>query len=168
MSTRPNPHWPRWLKSSIVEHFQTNVATPLTLPFLAEGINERDTIFMESEDRAEIRIYGPTTKEISNNCWKLQIEINILITSSMGGSAKNAYQLEILSGRFLEFANTAISIFKFGSGIDDDNSLLGCLSPSTRKNDSVKFIDFGQINSTDKLRQAQIDGRYEMILNTQT
>lgn len=166
MSSRPNPNWPRWIKSSIIEHFQVNVADVLGLPFLAEGVHVRDTAFMESEDRAEIRIWGPTTQENSANCWKLEVEINIHITSTIGGNTKDVYTLERNAGKFLEYANTSINIYRFGTGGDDDDTLLGCLSPRTRKNDSVKYIPFGQINPTDTLLQAQVDGKYEMELNT--
>ena len=166
MATRPNPNWTRWFFASITEHFSSNVMTPNSIPFITEGIHERDDDFMSEEDRAEIRINGPFSQELSSNYWRLWIDINILVTSYFGGAIKDAYTLERNVGFIHEFADTSIPIRKYGSGVDDDGSLLGCLRPRSAKNDSVRIIHFGQLNTVDRLKQAQVDGRYFMYLCT--
>lgn len=163
----PNPHWSRWITASIADYFKTNVATPLTLPFLVEGVDDRDEAFEQAPDRAELRINGPFTQEQSKGCWRIQVDVNILVTSNMDGAVKNRYTLEINAGKFHEFADTCIPIFRFGDptqSAENDDSRLGKLSPRSGKNDSVRIINFGQINKTDRIRQAQVDARYTMDL----
>jgi hypothetical protein len=165
----PNPHWTRWIISSVADHFKTNVATPLTLPFLVEGLDDRNPAFEQAPDRAELRINGPFTQELSKNYWRLWVDVNILVTSNYDGAVKNRYTLEINTGKFHEFADTCISVFRHGDIAqtpENDGTLLGRLLPRTGKNDSVRSIHFGQLNKVDKLKQSQVDARYVMYLCT--
>lgn len=166
MATRPDPDWTRWIFASITEHFSSNVMGPNSIPFITEGIHERDDKFMSENDRAEIRINGPFATELSSNCWRIWVDINVLVTSYFGGEQKDAYTLERNVGLIHEFADTSIPIKKFGSGVGDDGSLLGCLRPRSGKNDSIRVIHFGQLSKTDRLKQSQIDGRYVLYLFT--
>lgn len=166
MATQPNPNWTRWLFASITEHFDANVMTPNSIPYITEGIHERDTEFMEKPDRAEIRINGPFARELSANYWRIWVDINILVTSYFGSQAKDAFTLERNLGLIHEAADTAIPIRRYGSGVDDDGTLLGCLRPRSERNDSIRVIHFGQLNNTDRLKQGQVDGRYVMYLCT--
>ncbi len=162
----PNPHWNRWLISSIANYFEVNVTTPLVLPFLVEGIDDRTESFEQAPDRAELRTNGPFTKELSKGYWRIWVDINILITSNMGGT-KNRLSLEINSGKFHEFADTCIPIFRHGDPAqtaENDGTRLGFLTPRSGKNDSIRTINFGQVNKTDRIRQSQVDGRYIMQL----
>lgn len=167
MST-PNPHWSRWIISSLADYFKINVATPFSIPFLVEGIDDRDESFEQAPDRAELRINGPATQELSKDYWRIDVDVNILITANMDGAIKNRYTLEINSGKFHEFADTCIPIFRYGDpaqSAENDDSRLGQLKPRTGKNDSVRIINFGQIDKTDRIRQAQVDARYIMYLS---
>lgn len=166
MATRPDPNWTRWIFASITEHFSSNVMVTNSIPFITEGIHERDDKFMIEPDRAEIRINGPFVTELSSNCWRIWVDINILVTSNFGGEQKDAYTLERNVGFIHEFADTSIPIKKFGSDMGDDGSLLGCLRPRTGKNDSIRVIHFGQISKIDRIKQSQIDGRYVLYLST--
>ena len=166
MATRPSNDWTRWIFASVTKHFDDNVMTPNSIPFITEGIGERDTPFMETEDRAEIRINGPFARELSANYWRVWVDINVLVTSYFGNPSKDAYTLERNLGLIHEFTDTAIPIYRYGDGIDDDGTLLGCLRPRSEKNDSIRVIHFGQISSTDRLKQGQVDGRYVMYLRT--
>lgn len=166
MST-PNPHWSRWIVMSIADYFQTNVAIPLSLPYLVEGLDDRDDSFEEASDRSEVRINGPFTQEQSRECWRIWVDVNILVTSNMGGATKDRYTLEINTGKFHEYADTCIPIFRHGTlaqSAENDGTQLGYLSPRSGKNDSVRTINFGQINPTDRIRQSQVDVRYVMYL----
>ncbi len=163
----PNPHWNRWIISSVADHFITNVATPLSLAFLVEGLDDRASEFMEAPDRAELRYNGPFTQELSHNYWRIAFDVNILVTSMMDGAEKNRFALEINQGKFHEFADTCIPIFRHGKvaqTAENDGTLLGSLSPRRGKQDSVRSIPFGQINKVDRLKQGQVDARYLMYL----
>jgi hypothetical protein len=163
MST-PDPNWNRWILQSIIDHYKTNVVDPNTITFLVDGIDLRDNTFMTAPERVELRINGPDTKELSKSCWRLWVNINIFFTVSMGQEATNRYSLETLVGLFLEFTDTNIPIFRFGTGPGDDSSLVGCLEPRREISNSVRSVYFGQISAEETLKQAQIDGRYEMIV----
>jgi hypothetical protein len=167
--SKPNPHWQRWIVSSIAEYFKTNVATPLNLAYLVEGIHDRDDSFEHASDRAEVRINGPFTKELAKNCWRIWVDINILVTSNLDGAKKNRYTLDINVGKFHQWMDTCIPIKKFGAlsqTPENDGSLLGVLYPRSDKNDSIRAIHFGQVNKEDRLKQSVVDGRYVMYLNT--
>lgn len=169
MST-PNPHWNRWLISSVVDHFITKVATPLSLPLLVEGLDDRDSAFEQSPDRAELRYSGPFTQELSKRYWRIWFDVNILVTSNMDGAEKNRYTLDINTGKFHEFADTCIPIFRHGDiaqSVENDGTQLGILSPRSGKNDSVRSISFGQVNKVDRIKQTQVDARYFMNLCTE-
>lgn len=163
----PNPNWNRWITASIASYFKDNVATPLGLPYLVDGLDDRQESFEQAPDRAEVRINGPFTQEQSKGCWRLWVDVNILVTSNMGGTAKDRYTLETNTGKFHEFADTCIPIIRKGTLAQDpenDGTQLGYLSPKSGKNDSVRTINFGQINKTDRIRQMQVDARYVMYL----
>lgn len=168
MATRPDPNWTRWFFASITEHFSSNVFVPNTIPFITEGIHERDSDFMSQPDRAEIRINGPHPKELSANYWRFWVDINILVTSYMGDQSKDPYSLERNAGLVHEYADTGITIRKYGptTPTPDDGTILGCLRPRTDISDGVRIIHFGQVSKTDRLKQSQIDGRYVMYLCT--
>lgn len=164
----PNERWPRWITSSIAKYLNTNVVTPLTLPFLVEGVDDRTQEFEEATDRAECRINGPWTSERSKGYWRVWVDINIMLTCNMDGNLKSAYRLEEIAGKFLNAMDTVIATYRLGDPAADpqnDGSLLGCLRPRSGKNDSVRVIHFGQVNKTDRVRQAVVDGRYVMYLN---
>ena len=166
MATQPNPNWTRWIFSSITEHFSSNVMVPNSIPYLTEGIDVRDDEFMSQSDRAEIRINGPFASEISDNYWRIWVDINLLVTSYFGEKTKDIYLTERIAGLIHEFADTKIPVYRYGTGVQDDGTLLGCLVPRSDKSDSVRVIHFGQVNKVDKIKQSQVDGRYVMYLCT--
>jgi hypothetical protein len=79
-------------------------------------------------------------------------------------SQEDAYGMMRWGGEFESAMNERIPVYKLGSGVEDDDSLLGCLTMRKGQSESVKLFHFGQINSTDRIRQSVIDGRYEMYL----
>jgi hypothetical protein len=131
-----------------------------------EGIDDRDDTFMESEDRVEIRVNGPFTKELSAGYHRLYVDVNVLVNSMMGGATKSAYTLDEILGVFHNAMDGAIAIYRFGTGPEDDaDSLLGCITPRPGKNDFIRVLHFGQLNTTDRLKQGMVDARYVMYLN---
>lgn len=166
MATQPDHNWTRWIFASLGKYFEDNVFTPNNIPYVLEGIHERDQDFMNAEDRAELRINGPFARELSANYWRIWVDINFMVTSDYGAVNKDVYRLERNLGLIHEFADTYIPIFRFGTGVDDTGTLLGCLRPRSDKNDSIRVIHFGQVNETDRVKQGQVDGRYVMYLCT--
>ena len=158
-----DPNWPRWVQASVADHFKT-VCNARGYPSLVEGIDERETDFIESSDRIEIRVNGPFTEEKSKGYWHFEVFVNLLISSHMGGSLPNAYLGTEMAGYMAQAASDPIPVFKYGNGVDDDQSQIGCLAIGRGKSDSVKVIHFGEINKEDRLRQFAVDVNYEMTL----
>lgn len=167
--SKPNPRWNRWITSSIAKYLKTDVVDIFSppLPFLVEGIDDREDAFETAPDRAECRVNGPFTQEQSARYWRLWVDINVLLTSTMGEALKNKFTLEQNAGLFHEAMDTCIPIYRTGSPLADpenDGTLVGHLRPRKGRNDSVRTIHFGQINKVDRLRQAVVDGRYVMYV----
>jgi hypothetical protein len=79
-------------------------------------------------------------------------------------SREDAYGIMRWGGEFESAMNERIPVYKLGPDVGDDDSLLGCLTMRKGQSESVKLFHFGQITSTDRVRQAVVDGRYEMYL----
>lgn len=159
-----NSNWARWIHASLGKYLK-NVATTISIPSLLEGIDDRDKTFMESPDRIEIRVNGPFTHEQSAGYFRLYVDVNVLVNSMMGGEAKAAYKLDDILGVYHNAMDGAIAIYRLGTGPDDDQSLLGCLTPRPGKNESIRVIHFGQLDRTDRIKQGMVDARYVMYLN---
>lgn len=155
-----NPNWARWVTSSIAVFFADVIDDGTQIPFIVEGVDERSTSFMEAPAKAEIRINGPFTKQYSGNITRMYVDINVLVTVHMGGEATNSYTLEEHLGMFHEAMDGNIPIFRFGSGVEDDDTLLECLSPRPQKDDSIRVLHFGQLEQSVHLRQGMVDARY--------
>lgn len=161
-----NPNWPRWIFASLAVHFK-GVADGLPLNMITEGIDERESETMQG-DRCELRINGPFIREASKNYWRVWINVNVLLTDYMEGQGENTYKLMDWGGAFLEGMNLPIPIYKYGPDVGgiDDQSLLGCLTMLRGSSgESIRLIHFGQIGQVERVRQAAVDGKFEMYLN---
>lgn len=154
----------RWIESSIAVYFSA-VATALSLTLFVEGIDERSEDTMNQE-HAELRVNGPYIKELSKDYWQIHVDINILLVDYMKMSNENAYDINNWGGKFLVAMTTPIPIYRFGDGVDDDDSLIGCLKPRIDFSEPVRLVHFGQVNRVNRIRQAGVDGRFEMFLIT--
>lgn len=154
-------NWPRWVQASVGDHFKL-VATAQSFPALIEGIDERTTEFMESPNWVEIRVNGPFIKELSKDYWYFEVGANILVFSHMGGSQPNAYFGTEMAGYMAQAASQPISVYKYGTGVDDDQSLIGCLTLKKGNQESVKVYHFGEVNTESRLREYGVDVNLEM------
>ena len=161
----PNPHWPRWIFASVADYFK-QTAAGINLPILIEGIDEREAEKIRANDHVEFRLNGPAVTELSRGYFRLDVDVNLLLTSMMGGQTRNAYDIVQQTGIFLQAAAGPIPVLKWGEGPEDDETLLGCLTLRTGKRDAVRVIHFGQISRDDRLRQSAVDARYQLFLST--
>ncbi len=162
MATTLNENLARWVFASIAVYFET-VATGLSLPLLVEGIDERSPDTMRV-NHAELRINGPFVREISEGYWRTLTDINIMLTDRMEMTREDAYELMRWGGKFEQAMCERIPVYKHGSDPVDDGTLVGCLTGRKGKVEAVKLVHFGQIGREDRIRQAMVDGRYEMYL----
>lgn len=159
-----NPNWPRWIFASVSKHF-ADAASVAGVPLFIEG-QHRDTL--ELKDFFEMRMDGPTLREVSKGCWVLRIEINILVQSAMDDS--NYHRIHQDVGIVSAAFEKSIGVYKKGRNDPDpdDQSFLGCLkliqNASTR--DFLEINHFGQIDTKTKLIQATVEGHYNMLLQT--
>jgi len=160
-----SPHLARWIFASVADYLK-EVATDASLPIIVEGLDDRDEAFNTATDRAEIRINGPFTQELSHGFYEVSVDVNVLFSSRLDGK-KNGYSLHKFLGLFHEAMDDLIPIFKFGQDeeIDDPDVQIGCLSPRAGKNDAVRVFHFGQIDKTDRLKQSAVDARYKMEIS---
>ncbi len=157
-----NPNWARWIFASIAKNLNT-VADDNGIEAIVEGVDDETDGFTQETDRVEIRINGPFTKEMSGE-YRVQMDINVLLTSRFDGKQKNRHLLLTNAGLFHEAMDQPLKVYKYGSAVGDDDSYLGCLTPRSGKNDTIRVIHFGKVDPTDKIRQSAIDARYEMFL----
>lgn len=164
-----DPNWARYVFASVAD-FLVATAKGNSLPVIVEGLDERTSGYMESTDRAEIRINGPFSQELSAGCFRLWVDVNVLLTSRMDG-AKNGYSLQRYAGIFQAAMDHSIPVWNYGDqpgDFDPNDSAtqihLGCLSPRTGTSESVKVLHFGQVEKTDRVKQSIVDARYVMYL----
>ena len=160
-----NPNWARWVFASVATYL-TEVAKEQHLPALVEGLDDRTKEFMEATDRCEVRITGPFTKEMSHDYYHIEVIVNVLFLSRYE-EQKNRYAVLQKIGIFHEAMDGPIAVYKYGNEPgDDEQELVGCLSPVQGRNVAIRVLHFGQVNLTDRLKQSMIDAHYQMELST--
>jgi hypothetical protein len=159
-----NPNWARWIHSSVATALK-QVAIDDNLAVLVEGIDTRTAAFMEAADRVEIRVNGPFTRPLPGGVHDTSVDVNVLVTSHMGGTVRMAYTHDEILGLYHEAMDGHIAIYRYGTGPDDDQSLLGCLTPRPGKNSFIRVLRFGQLDTTVLAQQGMVDARYIMQLS---
>ncbi len=154
-----NQNWSRWSFASISKHFDDNRQG---LKLFIE-VTHRDT--RKDEEYLEFRMDGPTLREVSKGCWKLRIEVNILVTATI--DENDFHRIHRNAGIAQAAFAQGISVFKYGDGVDDDDSFLGCykLLQNSSTRDFIELNHFGQIDANVPLMQATVEGHYLMTLN---
>lgn len=147
-------HWPRWAYASFSKHFADHF-TANNLHLFVEG-DDRDTALREKF--CEFRMDGPRIRPVGRRRWEIFVPVNILVQTSMNDT--NVYQHQTNIGIAQSGFARTISIYKYGNGVDDDQSLLVCLSLMGDKNNPLKTNNFGQVDTTVRLQQATVEGHY--------
>lgn len=156
-------NWARWIFSSLAVYLK-EVATDHEIVALIEGVDDRTDAIMQAENRVEIAITGPFTRELSRGYYELKVGVRVLIQSRMGKPPANRYEPQRIAGIYHEAMDAAIAIYRYGDNPEDDQGLLGCLSALNDKNNPIKVFHFGQMTPTDRLRQSMVDCWYVMEL----
>jgi hypothetical protein len=165
-----NKNWARWIFHSVASQLK-EVATDANLPVLIEHFDERTASFERATDKAEIRITGPFDQELSKGYHRIYVDVNVLLTSRYDGASKNAATILKNAGLFHEAMSEPIPVYNFGGEpgdyVEADSSsqvFLGCLTPRPGRNDSVRVMNFGQLDNVDKIKQTEVDARFVMEL----
>lgn len=143
-------HWTRWIYASAAKHFAA-VAEDNGLYFYLAG--KGDEVCAEF---LELVLTGPDTNQRNNGYFHLSVDIGITYSVYIDG-----YKAQEISGA-IEEAMTDICVYKYGSGADDDQSLLGTLQIRS----PVEANCFGQIKSNIRLIQGFVSATLQMTIKT--
>jgi len=153
-----NINWPRWIFASISKHFQ-NIADANDLYMHIEGV-ERST--NKQNKWIELRVDGPNIIELSKNYFRLDIEINILLSIDL--DHEDFHKSQKFAG-ILANAMTDICIYRYGDGVDDDDSFLGILTLKQDAGDVIRINNLGETMVDVQIVHGTIEGSYEMFLS---
>ena len=150
----------RWIFQSLASHFNS-VADGISLLYFVNGIDERSNDTMQ-ENHVELRVSGPELKEISKGYYSIKVIVNLLFTKNMDEVSADAFDLIQWTGVFATVMLQPIPIYKKGSGVEDDDTLIGCLQVHKGRNDAVRVFHFGQLDKDTRIRQSEMDALYGM------
>jgi len=154
-----NQDWLRWTVASIAKHFD---GLKGDYPLYIEG-DERDTDHLKTF--GELRIDGPFIRNPCKDLYYLDIEVNVLVQAHLDPT--DLYAGVKAAGSFAAAFVHIIRTYKYGDGVNDDDTLLGCYRlMGSRNNDSIDIGQFGIIHQDTRLTQYTIEGHYRMELNT--
>lgn len=154
-----DPNWPRWIFASMSKHF-SDAAVAANVPFYVEG-DDRN-IQAEASSYFEFRMNGPSLNEISKDWWLANIEINILVCAKRTDA--DFHKIHTLVGILTSAFTSSIKIFKYGTGIGDDQSVLDCLTLFAEESDDVRVQQLGQLDPNLLEAQASVEGDYRGFL----
>ena len=154
-----NVNMPRWIFSSMSEHFRT-VASGLSLPYFVEGVDEEQALDFQ-RDSSLFRMDGPITQQGSAGYEWYKVEFQILLTDLVATTNDNAYDIYVWAGAFQgSMLNDSLPVYRYGTGAEDDQSLIGCLEPDTSVKNNVRVASYGMIDRDWRIRQASVNGKF--------
>lgn len=148
-----NPNWSRWIFASLTNHFD---GLRQSFPFYIEGQNREDTI----SSFAEFRSNGPYFNEVSKNYWNVSLLAAIII--QIVSNDIDIHRLERTIGIFASAFSPYIDLFKYGDGVDDDQSKFGCLYIDS----PIRIDKFGQTRVAVPVVQASLEAEYKTSFTT--
>lgn len=126
-------------------------------------------MFVEGHDRLsnpidnlEFRLNGPNIQEVSKGCYIVDVEINILVTSIK--DEMDAHKIHRNTGIAVAAFTNLINVYKYGTGDEDDQSLLGCLILQTGRQEAIIVTQFGQVQDTNNILVSTVEAHYRMEL----
>lgn len=156
-----NVNLPRWIFSSMAEHFRT-VASGISLPYFVEGVDEEEALDFQ-RDSSLFRMDGPFAFQASGATldeW-YKVEIQILLTDLVALTNDNAYDIYAWAGVFQgSMLNDALPIYRYGSGGEDDQSLIGCLEPDTSVKNNIRVASYGMVDKDWRVKQVSVNGKF--------
>lgn len=149
-----NENWIRWIKASIARHFK-----PCNTNFFVEGF-QRNTDKLP--EWVELRLDGPSCRQLSKNTWQFDVTINLLIVVNGG---QNAYRMEEIQGEVSKPFTDCLEIFRLGEKEPDDQTQLGCMILQTAGRDKIDVTNYGKLKPDISQSQSSIEGHYIMLLD---
>ena len=154
-----NVNLPRWIFASMSDHFQT-VADGISLRFFIEGLDEAEALDFQV-DSGLFRMDGPIAYQGSSGLEWYKVEMQILLTDIVATTNDNAYDIYTWAGVFQgSMLNDSLPIYRYGSGAEDDDSLIGCLEPDTSVRNNVRVASYGMVDKDYRVKQASVNGTF--------
>jgi len=154
-----NVNLPRWIFSSMCDHFQ-DVADTIPLRFFIEGVDEAEALDFQS-DSGLFRMDGPIAFQGSASDEWYKVEMQVLLTDIVATTNDNAYDIYAWAGVFQgSMLNDSLPVYRFGSGGEDDDSLLGCLEPDTSVKNNVRIASYGMVDKDWRVKQVSVNGKF--------
>ncbi len=154
-----NENWPRWIFSSVTQHFDANLGD---YDIFYEG--QKRNAEQYTSDLIEVRMDGPLFMQLSPTEYHAKIEINLLVQSAIDDH--DFHKIHKMVGVGAAGFAVGISVFKYGDSAVDDESLIGCLDLiQDRQNREYLVVShFGQLDPDKQVMQATVEGHYEIQL----
>jgi len=153
-----NVNLPRWMFSSMVEHFRT--VTPAGVAYFVEGVDEEEASNFQN-DSMLFRMDGPFAYQSSGGEEWYKVEIQILLTDLVALTGDNAYDIYAWAGIVQgDMLNSSLPIYRYGSGVEDDDSLIGCLAPDPSVTNNIRVASYGMIDKDYRVKQVSVNGKF--------
>lgn len=153
-----NVNLPRWMFSSMAEYFRT--LTPAGVAYFVEGVDEEEALNFQA-DSMLFRMDGPVAFQSSGSEEWYKVEIQLLFSDIVATTLDNAYDVYtwagIIQGAML---NNSLPIYRYGSGVEDDQTLIGCLEPDTSVTNNVRVASYGMIDKDQRVKQVSVNGKF--------
>jgi len=148
-------HWIRWVQASITKYF-SDLGIGLEMTFFMEGEPRTDRQTNPTiPDVIELRITGPDISEVSKNYFKLDVNVSIVVETIMDETDlyRHAVKLGLVADKF-----QSINLFKYGTGPDDDDSNIGCISLDDT--DRLEVRQLGQLDENKSVLFSVVEADY--------
>lgn len=162
-----NPNWPRWVKSSIYQHFNalTRTDTALTklktdgvigkvpMQFEGEELDRTNRTGLDKVSNIELKINGPKERALPNGEYRLDVDIHQVIQAVIN----ELYDYERIKG-LAQAMHGDFLLYKLGDGAEDDGTSFACLQ--LLQDQPLDIRDYGRINQDTRILHGTITGRY--------
>ena len=165
-----NENWARWIYASVQAHFDESeyfvewnkyledratydAAGIIPLYIDGKGYNPNGV-----KDYIEVRMDGPDFVEVSNNNYRVELLINVLLSITKDENLQKAY---LLAGRAQKLFTT-IPVYRFGCEDIDNSTSVGCLKIINKG--KLETTNWGQPDAAIKQTQTTIESHYIMKL----
>ncbi len=147
---------PKWIIASLAKHFKDACVSNI-LPMYLEGTGRKANT---SPNYFEFRLNGPYVNQTLLNEYKIWVTINILLVNTI--DEQNHYVLNANEGVILGAFVPSIGIFRFGTDINDDESLVECVVLDPDPGEKIKVTNFGQLSDHVRVMESTVEATYQM------
>jgi len=143
-------------------HFESTVNASITPapPWSMTGYDLK--VGEDDQDHIEFRIQGPYLKDIPG--WEVwEVPLNFLMTFRQD-EVKDNYTLDRWLGVYQEALRQPLSVNRLGNGVQDDGTLLGCLTPKKSKREFIRLDRYGYVKDGVAVQQATVGAVVDLWL----